>query len=59
MQNKVLDTNVVMDRKLESVFEGFTEPTRAIFPLVVLEELDKFKSGFDVKNEYARAANRF
>lgn len=56
---KVLDTNVLLDRTLEAVLESFTEPTRVILPLIVLEELDTFKKGFESKNEYARAVNRF
>jgi PhoH-like ATPase len=56
---KVLDTNVLLDRTLEAVLESFEEPTKVILPLVVLEELDTFKKGFESKNEYARAVNRF
>ena len=55
----VLDTNVLLDRTMEAVLESFTEPTRVILPLAVLEELDTFKKGFESKNEYARAVNRF
>lgn len=54
-----MDTNVLLDRTLEAVLESFTEPTKVILPLVVLEELDTFKKGFEAKNEYARAVNRF
>jgi PhoH-like ATPase len=56
---KVLDTNVLLDKTLEAVLESFEEPTTVILPLVVLEEVDTFKKGFEAKNEYARAANRF
>lgn len=56
---KVLDTNVLLDRTLESVLDNFLEPTTVIIPLIVLEEADRFKKGFDSKNEYARALNRF
>lgn len=50
---------MLLDRTLESVLESFTEPTKVILPLVVLEEVDTFKKGFESKNEYARAVNRF
>jgi PhoH-like ATPase len=56
---KALDTNVLLDKTLEAILESFTEPTKVILPLVVLEEVDTFKKGFESKNEYARAANRF
>jgi len=59
MKVKVLDTNVAMDKLIEQVFESFDEPTEVIFPHMVLKELDKFKKGFESKNEYARAAIRF
>jgi|GEM_PF-979756 len=58
MKVKVLDTNVLMDRLFESVLESFTEPTRVIIPYEVLKELDKYKKGFEARNEYARAAIR-
>lgn len=54
-----LDTNVLLDRTLESVLESFEESTKVIIPLVVLEEADTFKKGFEAKNEYARALNRY
>jgi PhoH-like ATPase len=54
-----LDTNVLLDRTLEQVLETFEEPTKVIIPLVVLEEADTFKKGFEAKNEYARALNRY
>lgn len=59
MNNVTLDTNVVLDRTFESVMESFEEPTLVHIPLVVLEECDTFKKGFEAKNEYARAVNRF
>lgn len=59
MKVKVLDTNVFLDRNIQSIFESFTEPTTVIIPHVVLKELDTFKKGFEMKNEYARAATRF
>lgn len=59
MRKKVLDTNVFMQKHIEGVFESFPEPTEVIIPHVVLKELDKFKTGFESKNEYARAATRF
>ncbi|MDK2600634.1 PhoH family protein [Bacillus stercoris] len=55
----VLDTNVLLDRELESVLHSFEEPTKVILPLPVLEELDTFKKGFEIKNVHARAANKF
>lgn len=58
-ENIVLDTNVLLDRPFEAILESFKKPTRVRLPLVVLEELDTFKKGFEVKNEYARAATRF
>lgn len=59
MKSVVLDTNVLLDRPFEQVLESFTEPTKIILPHVVLKELDTFKKGFEMKNEYARAATRF
>ena len=59
MINVVVDTNVVLDKTVEEILANFEEPTRLLFPLVVLEELDTFKKGFEPKNEYARAVNRF
>lgn len=59
MNRVVLDTNVLLDRPFETIFESFTEPTEVVIPLVVLEELDTFKNGHAVKHEYARAATRF
>lgn len=59
MNNVTLDTNVVLDRTFETVLESFKEPTQVNIPLVVLEEFDTFKKGFEAKNEYARAGNRF
>lgn len=59
MKTKVLDTNVLLDRTMESVLESFEEPTKVVLPLVVLEELDTFKKGFEIKNVHARAANNF
>ena len=54
-----MDTNVLLDRTFEAIIEGLKEPTRIILVLTTLEELDTFKKGFEPKNEYARAANRF
>lgn len=59
MKRTVLDTNVFLDKSVERIFEGFTEPTELIIPHVVLKELDTFKNGFESKNENARAAHRF
>jgi PhoH-like ATPase len=59
MQNIVLDTNVVLDRPFESILESFTEPTRVLIPLVVLDETDTFKKGFEIKNVYTRAFHNF
>lgn len=59
MENKAFDTNVILDKTFEEILESFEAPTRAMLPLAVLEELDTFKKGFEPKNEYARAANRF
>lgn len=59
IKDVVLDTNVLLDRTLEQVLESFEVPTRIVLPLVVLEEVDTFKKGFESKNEYARAVNRF
>mgnify|MGYP005748656701 CR=1 FL=1 len=55
----VLDTNVLLDRNIENIIDGFDSPTMVILPHVVLKELDTFKKGFDTKNELARAATRF
>lgn len=55
----VLDTNVLLDRNIENIMDGFTEPTMVILPHVVLKELDTFKKGFETKNELARTATRF
>ncbi len=54
-----LDTNVLLDRPLDSVLKSFEEPTHVIIPLVVLNELDKFKKGHDAINEHCRATTRF
>lgn len=59
MNRVTLDTNVLLDRPFETIFESFTEPTEVIIPLVVLEELDTFKNGHAARHEYARAATRF
>lgn len=59
LDSVTLDTNVLLDRTFETVLESFTQPTRVNIPLVVLEEFDTFKKGFEAKNEYARAGNRF
>jgi PhoH-like ATPase len=59
MNKKVLDTNILLDRPLETVLASFEEPTHVIIPLVVLEELDKFKKGFEAINEHCRATSRF
>lgn len=59
MNKVVLDTNVLLDRPFETIFENFTEPTEVVIPLVVLEELDTFKNGHAARHEYARAATRF
>lgn len=59
MNSVTLDTNVLLDRTFEAVLESFIVPTKVIIPLVVLEEFDTFKKGFEAKNEYARAGNRF
>lgn len=55
----VIDTNVLLDRPFDSVFETFEKGDEIIIPLAVLEELDKFKKGFDVINEYARHSTSF
>lgn len=55
----VLDTNVLLDRNIENIMDGFTQPTMVILPHVVLKELDTFKKGFETKNELARTATRF
>lgn len=59
MNKKVLDTNVLLDRPLDAVLASFTEPTHVIIPLVVLNELDKFKKGKEAINEHCRATTRF
>lgn len=59
MKKNVLDTNVLLEGGFNPVLESLTEPTHIIIPLVVLEELDTFKKGFEAKNEYARATTRF
>jgi PhoH-like ATPase len=59
LKKKVLDTNVLLDRPLGDVLESFEEPTHVIIPLVVVEELDKFKKGHEVVNEFGRATSRF
>lgn len=59
MKKVVLDTNVLLDRPFETIFESFAEPTEVVIPLVVLEELDTFKNGHAARHEYARAATRF
>lgn len=55
----VLDTNVILDKPFESILESFTNPTLIIFPLVVMEETDTFKKGFEIKNVYARSVINF
>lgn len=55
----VLDTNVLLDRNIENIMDGFSVPTMVILPHVVLKELDTFKKGFETKNELARTATRF
>lgn len=55
----VLDTNVLLDRNIENIMDGFEVPTLVILPHVVLKELDTFKKGFETKNELARTATRF
>lgn len=55
----VLDTNVPLEGGMLPVMESFTVPTEVIIPLVVVEELDTFKKGYEAKNEYARACARF
>lgn len=59
MIKKVLDTNVLLDRPLGDTIDSFTEPTHIIIPLIVLNELDKFKKGTDEINEFCRATTRF
>ena len=54
-----MDTNVVLDRTLKNIIDGFNEPTEVILPLVMLEELDTFKKGYEIKNVNARSANNF
>jgi PhoH-like ATPase len=58
-KKKVLDTNVLLDRPLDAVLASFYEPTHVIIPLVVLNELDKFKKGHEAINEHCRATTRF
>lgn len=55
----VLDTNVILDKPFEAILESFTNPTLIIFPLVVMEETDTFKKGFEIKNVYARSVINF
>jgi PhoH-like ATPase len=59
LTKKVLDTNVLLDRPLNNVIDTFQEPTHLIIPLVVLNELDKFKKGTEGINENCRATVRF
>lgn len=59
MIKKTLDTNVLLDRPLGDVIASFSEPTHVIIPLVVVEELDRFKKGREVVNEFGRATSRF
>lgn len=59
MKVKVLDTNVFLDRQIESIFSSFEEPTEVVIPHVVLKEADTFKKGFEIKNENARWLHRF
>lgn len=59
MDKKTLDTNVLLDRPLGDVLASFSEPTHVIIPLVVVEELDRFKKGHEVVNEFGRATSRF
>lgn len=58
-RKRVLDTNVLLDRPLNNVLSSFEEPTHIIIPLVVLNELDKFKKGTESINENCRASTRF
>jgi PhoH-like ATPase len=55
----VLDTNVLLEGGFLPVIESLEEPTEVVVPLVVVEELDTFKKGYEAKNEYARACARF
>jgi PhoH-like ATPase len=59
LKRVVVDTNVLLDRPLYDVLKSFGEPTHVIIPLVVLNELDKFKKGHDPINEHCRATTRF
>lgn len=59
MKIKVLDTNVFLDKQVESIFSSFEEPTEVVIPHVVLKELDTFKNGFEIEHENARAVHRF
>lgn len=59
MKINVLDTNVLLEGGFLPVLEALEEPTKVIVPLVVVEELDTFKKGYEAKNEYARACARF
>jgi PhoH-like ATPase len=59
LKKKVLDTNVLLDRPLRDVLASFEEPTHVIIPLIVVEELDRFKKGKEVVNEFGRATSRF
>lgn len=59
MKRVVMDTNVLLDRPLDDVLRSFTQPTHVIIPLIVLNELDKFKKGKESINEHCRATTRF
>lgn len=59
MKKKVLDTNVLLNRPLGDILLSFDEPTHVIIPFVVVEELDTFKKGREVVNEYGRKTSRF
>lgn len=55
----MLDTNVILEGGFDPLLESLQEPTHLIVPLIVLEETDRFKKGYEAKNEAARMAARF
>lgn len=54
----VLDTNIILDNDLDNIIASQPKDCAIIIPMIVLEELDKFKNGSDTKSAHCRAAIR-
>lgn len=55
---KILDTNVLLDRDIKETINAYGV-CEIVIPLVVIEELDSFKSLQDDRGRFARSAIRF